>query len=465
MFAPPRTPPRRPVVALFIAGIVTIPLPACTSSAATEPDGGSPSIEVNPKIELSYKPTGLPIHIIVDSNGNIEVTSDPFVTVPIPFLGTVSAGIALEPNTNTNNTENGLLTIRLNGQDHLYDIGKEDVNILFEEGYFSQTRVITRGQDVLIVLERSVTPRSPADDVHYYWNSVGAQRFQAAWPYLSQSFRNAQNPDGYGDYENAWRHVDAQILDIATLSQTGDYASVQATVRFFMPGGRIVDDRMIHDLVLDSDSGHWLIDHVDVTTVSDTAASQPSPEGMVEPTSDDVNFTPIVELTADTNSLIAGDCTFLRWRIEHIDRAYLQDEAITGPTGSLEVCPVESTQFVLEAVLPDGSEVLRDVRLLVDEPPVPQIDFWADATEIDPESCTTIRWSVTDIDSVYFDGEGVAGDGARDVCPDHSTAYTLQVRMRDGSETTQTVTIMVRQPQVVEPSPTDIPQSGIDPYP
>lgn len=158
MFAPPRTPPRRPVVALFIAGIVTIPLPACTSSAATEPDGGSPSIEVNPKIELSYKPTGLPIHIIVDSNGNIEVTSDPFVTVPIPFLGTVSAGIALEPNTNTNNTENGLLTIRLNGQDHLYDIGKEDVNILFEEGYFSQTRVITRGQDVLIVLERSVTP-------------------------------------------------------------------------------------------------------------------------------------------------------------------------------------------------------------------------------------------------------------------------------------------------------------------
>lgn len=84
-------------------------------------------------------------------------------------------------------------------------------------------------------------------------------------------------------------------------------------------------------------------------------------------------------------------------------------------------------------------------------PPVtagePYVYFRADSTNISPGECTTLRWDVENIASVYLliDGrtEGVIGHSTRTVCPNVTTTYTLRVNKRDGGTLTRTVTIYV----------------------
>lgn len=84
--------------------------------------------------------------------------------------------------------------------------------------------------------------------------------------------------------------------------------------------------------------------------------------------------------------------------------------------------------------------------------PAPGVEFSADRTRIDEGDCTTIRWNVTNIDSVFFyregqrwEDHGVTGQGSREVCPDRTTTYFLRVVRRDGSVDTRQLTIEVRQ--------------------
>ncbi len=58
-------------------------------------------------------------------------------------------------------------------------------------------------------------------------------------------------------------------------------------------------------------------------------------------------------------------------------------------------------------------------------------------------NCTTIRWDVDNIDSVYFEGMGVVGHGSEYVCPSGTTTYTLEVILKDGSYQYFQITIMV----------------------
>jgi hypothetical protein len=59
--------------------------------------------------------------------------------------------------------------------------------------------------------------------------------------------------------------------------------------------------------------------------------------------------------------------------------------------------------------------------------PVPEIDFWADALNIAFNSCTTLHWDVENITAVYLDGDGVLGEGAKEVCPTQPQTYTLRI--------------------------------------
>ncbi|MBI1257718.1 MAG: LysM peptidoglycan-binding domain-containing protein [Chloroflexi bacterium] len=79
--------------------------------------------------------------------------------------------------------------------------------------------------------------------------------------------------------------------------------------------------------------------------------------------------------------------------------------------------------------------------------PVPQgmigPNLRADSYSIMMGNCTTIRWDVDNIDSVYFEGMGVVGHGSEDVCPSMTTSYTLEVILKDGSHQNFFVTITV----------------------
>ncbi|RIK39153.1 MAG: hypothetical protein DCC57_20390 [Chloroflexi bacterium] len=57
----------------------------------------------------------------------------------------------------------------------------------------------------------------------------------------------------------------------------------------------------------------------------------------------------------------------------------------------------------------------------------PLVQFWVDDPEIEQGSCTTVRWAVDGAQAVYFNGEGVAGNDSREVCPYDPATYQLDV--------------------------------------
>lgn len=83
-------------------------------------------------------------------------------------------------------------------------------------------------------------------------------------------------------------------------------------------------------------------------------------------------------------------------------------------------------------------------------PAEPVISFWADRGTINQGECTTLRWSVANIQAVWvyeagenFERFPATGDGSRSVCPSRTTTYEMRVQLRDGTITTRQVTVAV----------------------
>jgi len=79
-----------------------------------------------------------------------------------------------------------------------------------------------------------------------------------------------------------------------------------------------------------------------------------------------------------------------------------------------------------------------------------QISFSADRTTINQGECTTLRWSVENVQAVWVYPQGQSfqnfprtGQGSEQVCPPVTTTYEMRVQMRDGSIQFRTVTVNV----------------------
>jgi hypothetical protein len=69
-------------------------------------------------------------------------------------------------------------------------------------------------------------------------------------------------------------------------------------------------------------------------------------------------------------------------------------------------------------------------------PSAPTVDFRStvqDGVTYPAGTCFTFYWTVTNIKEVYFDGNGVAGQGQQEVCPTESRNYVLRVVFDDDS--------------------------------
>jgi hypothetical protein len=73
-------------------------------------------------------------------------------------------------------------------------------------------------------------------------------------------------------------------------------------------------------------------------------------------------------------------------------------------------------------------------------------NFRADESPILLGACTTIRWDVDNIDSVFFEGDGTTGHGQQEVCPKQTTRYTLLVIHPNGDQIPYFVTVEVQEP-------------------
>lgn len=93
------------------------------------------------------------------------------------------------------------------------------------------------------------------------------------------------------------------------------------------------------------------------------------------------------------------------------------------------------------------------------QPGKPVINFSATPDSLDrPGDCSTLRWRVDRASEVYLvqpngNREGVIGEGERQVCPDKTSTYQLEVKAPGGDETVK-VTISVAPPT---PTPTPAP--------
>ncbi len=89
--------------------------------------------------------------------------------------------------------------------------------------------------------------------------------------------------------------------------------------------------------------------------------------------------------------------------------------------------------------------------------PPATVKFGADKTSLVQGECTNLYWDVTNATKVTLDGQGVAGHGTRQVCPDKTTTYNLHVQAPRGN-VDKSVTITVTAPPDKTPPPVPSPR-------
>jgi hypothetical protein len=170
-----------------------------------------------------------------------------------------------------------------------------------------------------------------------------------------------------------------------------------------------------------------------------------------------------INFRADDTSLDPGECTILRWDVDNAKAVYISDgyrEVSVPAHSSAEICPGQSTTYVLRATRQDNVDERREVRVAV-ETGAGSINFRVDNQHINYGECTIVRWDVEKAKSVYLDlGQGekrVNSSGSAQVCPAQTSTYNLRVQWHNGSETGRQVTVAVNGPQ-----PPDVRYFGLD---
>ncbi len=74
----------------------------------------------------------------------------------------------------------------------------------------------------------------------------------------------------------------------------------------------------------------------------------------------------------------------------------------------------------------------------------------ADSSTVQQGECTTIRWDVTGVTQVYFQGQPVRTN-SQQVCPRADTTYTLLLAYDDGKQVSYSVRVLVALPEATEP--------------
>jgi hypothetical protein len=74
------------------------------------------------------------------------------------------------------------------------------------------------------------------------------------------------------------------------------------------------------------------------------------------------------------------------------------------------------------------------------------IQFDVSPTSIEGGECVNISWNVSGVREIYFDDEGVTGNGNIVECPRETTTYRLRVVLQDGSERIEARTVEVEDP-------------------
>jgi hypothetical protein len=159
---------------------------------------------------------------------------------------------------------------------------------------------------------------------------------------------------------------------------------------------------------------------------------------------------PVIEYLRVVPSIVRpGDCAQLEWgTVDNATSASIEpDIGGVGTPGSIEVCPNETTTYVLTAQNQQAGSTARATIIVSTEGgPAPVIAFFtANPAQIQAGECTTLSWGKVDYaTSVTIDHGlgGVATPDSKEVCLGSTTTYVMTVLGPGGTaETSLTVTV------------------------
>src|SRR5690606_39101072 len=101
---------------------------------------------------------------------------------------------------------------------------------------------------------------------------------------------------------------------------------------------------------------------------------------------------PTGTLTADHQTITAGQTTTLRWSAQHATSVKL-DGQVVDATGTLAISPLTTTTYVLELVNGPECAPIR-IERTIEVHQVEVTSFTADRADITRGESTTLRWSI-----------------------------------------------------------------------
>jgi hypothetical protein len=199
------------------------------------------------------------------------------------------------------------------------------------------------------------------------------------------------------------------------------------------------------------------------STVIVGVSAVPSPTPTVPLEAPSVRLPDEIEMifTADRTSLQSGECAVLEWSVQGAETVLWRVDEIEPPpdpeqvdhSARRQVCPRETTTYSLAAYAGSGPPepptatrqlaiVVRELPKVVPPPDEVQIRFDADRTSLQLGQCATLEWSVEGGFGVELNGQRVERSGTKQVCPEETTVYRLDVGAGEAIERRE-VTIAV----------------------
>lgn len=175
-----------------------------------------------------------------------------------------------------------------------------------------------------------------------------------------------------------------------------------------------------------------------------------------------IRTTPEAVLTfyADSLSLQAGECTFLRWQVSAVQPQSIEiNSATVPPQGEMQVCPCQTTTYDL--IVFAGDKFARSLTIQVNgvcltptTPPPPNVlNFWADTAAVQAGGCTFLRWQTTNAVKVWLDGQTVPASGEARICLCRAETHTLKATFNDGTSQERSVTVNAQGTCQTPPAP------------
>ncbi len=165
---------------------------------------------------------------------------------------------------------------------------------------------------------------------------------------------------------------------------------------------------------------------------------------------------PLVDISANPQSIQAGSTSTLAWSCQHADASVIEpDLGAVDAAGFIAVSPTETTTYTLTATGPGGATTASATVVVVHPPPTVEISVAPDT--IGPDEVSILTWHASHSDACVIEPDiGVVESvGLKAVAPLETTTYTITAT-GPGGTAAAAATVVVHSPMRIEiTSPVD----------